>query len=220
MSKLILSNAVGEHAKAQSELSLPTFEAYAAKFGYQVKVGEESPEGRSAHWGKIALLQEAVQEHDLVLWLDSDAMVVDFSEDIAGQLEPGCFQSLMMEQENSRWNPNTGVWLLKGGKRSLDFLNHVWQLGPQDHPGWHDQAAVMRALGWVWYDWPKVCKITEPSEYLSYTSWLDPEWNRIADLYPHIKPRIEHWAGGPDRRQERIEKMAELLAQMRSAGIV
>jgi hypothetical protein len=220
MRKVIVCNAVGEYAEAQLALSLPTFEAYGAKYDYQVFIGSESPADRSAHWGKISLLQSAVQEYDLVLWLDSDAMILDFSEDIADQIETDCFQALLMEQEGSRWNANTGVWLLKGGQQSLDFLNEVWELGPQDHPSWHDQAAVIKALGWSWSDWPKVCKITDPSPYLANTSWLAPEWNRIPLLYPQIKARIQHWAGGPDQRQKRIEEMGQVLEVMRGSGML
>lgn len=219
VSRVIACNVVGGTAERQLENSLPTFVAYAARFGYELCIESLAPAGRSPHWGKIQLLLQLVEEHELVVWLDSDAMIVDYSQDIATGLREGCFQALLLEQEGVRWNPNSGVWVLRGVERSSHFLQKVWDIGPQEHI-FNDQAAIMKALGWGLEDFPFGCKLVAPSDYLRDTCWLAPEWNRIPALYPHIEPRINHWAGGPDQAERRIFEMAELLEAQRRSGLV
>ena len=219
MRKVIATNVIGQQAHQQLALSRPTFEEYAERFDYDLVIGDRQAPGRTPHWGKIMLLQELVEEYDRVFWIDSDAMILNFTADIADNLEDDCFQALVMEQHFVRWNPNTGVWLLRGKDPvTTQFLKDVWEMGPQPGP-WNEQSAVIRVMGWGIEPWPRGCKVIEPSEYLYKTSWLAPEWNRIPELWPHINPRINHWAGGPTEVERRIREMGEILQKLRDAGM-
>jgi hypothetical protein len=217
--KVIATNVIGSQAQQQLALAKPTFEEYAERFGYDLVIGDRHAPGRTPHWGKIILLQELVQEYDLVLWLDSDAMILNFTMDIAQMLDEDCFQALLMEQHGVRWNPNTGVWLLRGkDQTTIQFLQDVWETGPQPGP-WNEQSAVIKTMGWGIMPFPKGCKIIEATPYTAKTSWLAPEWNRIPELYPHVNPIINHWAGGPNAVERRISEMTDILQRLRDAGL-
>lgn len=175
------------------EHALPTFHRFAARWGYEVRSEDlasdgaaADPRAQQAKFAKLAILREALTDHPLVLRLDADVLVVRFDEDVADHLHPEHFQAFALEQVpfEHRVNPNTGVWLMRSCRESLDFLDGVEAAGPQPGP-WADQGAVLSALGWrrgdERYHWagPGV-----GSPFLSSTSWLPPGWNQ-----PHVEGR-------------------------------
>ena len=169
------------------EVSLPTFEWYGARWGYEVLPtwlpgdGYGSDSGaQDAKWQKIRLLREALTEFELVVWVDADVLIQRDDDDIASHLHPDHFQAMALEQvpAEHRINPNTGVWLLRSGPAALAFLAEVELRGPQPGP-WADQGAVLAALGWDRgdenYRWSRP---GPGSEFLRGTSWLPPSWNQ------------------------------------------
>ncbi len=168
------------------DLSLPSFQRYAQRWGYAVRAVDLPSDGsgadagaQTAKWAKVRLLREALADHEMVLWLDADVLLLRDDEDVADHLLPGDFQALALEQvpAEHRVNPNTGVWLLRGSG-ALDFLDQVERLGPQPGP-WADQGAVLAALGWdrgdESYAWARPGR---GSPYQTRTSWLPPGWNQ------------------------------------------
>jgi hypothetical protein len=184
--RLLLTAAGPTMRSVLHELALPTFQAYAARWGYAVRAVDLPRDGagadqgaQQAKWAKLDLLRHALDDHDLVLWLDADVLVLRTDEDVADHLLPGDLQALCLEQVPSehRVNPNTGVWLLRrdGGR---DFLDVVRRIGPRPGP-WADQGAVLAALGWDLGDerhhWARP---GHGSPYLTRTSWLPTSWNQ------------------------------------------
>jgi hypothetical protein len=169
------------------ECALPSFRRYGERWGFDVHAERLPADGTAADagaqrakWAKIALLREALQSYDLVLWLDADVLVLRDDEDVTVHLHPGAFQALVLEQVPSehRVNPNTGVWLLRAGPAATAFLDAVHTAGPQPGP-WADQGAVLLALGWdrgdERYHWARPGR---GSTFLAGTSWLPPGWNQ------------------------------------------
>ena len=168
------------------DLALPTFRAFGSHWGYTVQAVDLPRDGAAADqdaqrakWAKLGLLRSALDDYDLVLWVDADVLVLRTDEDVADHLLPGDLQALCMEQVPSehRLNPNTGVWLVRreGGR---DFLDLVLRTGPRPGP-WADQGAVLAALGWDLGD--ELHHWARPglgSPYLTRTSWLPTSWNQ------------------------------------------
>jgi hypothetical protein len=195
-SRGVLLTAAGPHMHdVLHELSLPSFQRYGARWGYDVHpvdlpvdgVGADAAAQR-AKWSKIGLLREALDSFPLVLWLDADVLLLRSDEDIAIHLHPDSFQALALEQvpHEHRINPNTGVWLLRAHPSAVAFLDHVEAAGPQPGP-WADQGAVLAALGWDRgdrnYHWAKPGL---GNHFLAGTSWLPPGWNQ-----PYLDRRDE-----------------------------
>jgi len=169
------------------DLSLPTFERFAQRWGYVVRAAELPADGagadvvaQQAKWAKVRLLREALEQHPLALWLDADVLLLREDEDVADHLHPAHFQALALEHVPSehRVNPNTGVWLLRSCPEAFAFLDAVEAAGPQPGP-WADQGALLAALGWdrgdLSYRWARP---GQGSRFLAGTSWLPPGWNQ------------------------------------------
>ena len=169
------------------DLALPTFEAWAARWGWTVAAHDLPVDGAAADdgaqrakWAKLRLLRSALRHHPLALWIDADVLLVRTDEDISAHLHPDHFQALALEHVPSehRVNPNTGVWLLRSCPDSFAFLDAVEQAGPQPGP-WADQGAVLAALGWnrgdERYHWARP---GPGSPFLAGTSWLPTGWNQ------------------------------------------
>lgn len=169
------------------DLSLPSFERWAARWGYDVQVealvrdGVAADEGaQQAKWAKTRLLRRALERYPLALWVDADVLLRRDDEDIAIHLHPDHFQALVLEQVpyEHRINPNTGVWLLRSGPAAFAFLDAVEAAGPQPGP-WADQGAVLVALGWdrgdKRYHWARPGL---GNDFLAATSWLPVGWNQ------------------------------------------
>ena len=208
--KALITFGTGRHAELLA-LSMPTFAAYAERHGYEIVVGTgEEAAGRPPPWAKVPLLRRTLADHDLALWLDADAAVVDAELDIADVLEPEAFQALAEHETPQGRTPNTGVWLMRAGDDARAFLDAVWaETTVIQHPWW-ENAAVCTALG---YRLEPPCRHIEVTRFTRGTQLLTADWNSI----PHDRsdaPRIVHFAGEPIG--ERRAALADALATPRA----
>lgn len=224
------------------ELALPSFQDYAARWGWAVHHEDlpydgagADPAAQQAKWAKLRLLRGALQRYQLALWLDADILVLRTDEDITSHLHPAAFQALALEQvpHEQRINPNTGVWLMRSTPQAFGFLDAVEQAGPQPGP-WADQGAVLAALGWdrgdERYRWAGP---GAGSAFTAGTSWLPPGWNqpylggradaglfnscaRSYDDRPQVAaPHALHFMGmRPDARRQHMDAVAGALLRV------
>jgi hypothetical protein len=199
------------------ELSARTFRAYARRHGYRLELYDlhddrdrSSAAVRAAKWRKVALLRSALDRAEVVLWLDADTVVRRFDRDVADELPRSSFQGLALEHFPDRWNPNTGVWVLRGGPAARAFLDEVGQTGQLPH-SWADQATVCQLLGWDLGDHHgHGARPRRHSPHRAGTCWLDPTWNHVG---AHDRSaRIRHYAGQPlSERRARMERAVRRL---------
>jgi hypothetical protein len=179
------------------DLSLPSFERFASRWHYDIRVeslaldGAAADDGaQAAKWTKINLLRAALDDYPLAVWIDADVLLRRHDEDVAEHLRPDHFQGLVLEQVpyEHRVNPNTGVWLMRSGPTARAFLDAVESAGPQPGP-WADQGAVLVALGWdrgdERYHWAKP---GVGNAFMEGTSWLPVSWNQ-----PYLGDRENSW---------------------------
>lgn len=213
--------------------SEPTFRRYAEIFGYDLLINRqitdgkeyESQETQSARWAKIDCIKSALSTHDVVVWMDADVMITKFDRDIIEDFPETCFHALALELFSYRFNPQTGVWILRRDDMTTDFLAQVEAKSRipelRDHI-WADQAGVSAALGWEVVD--KRVSATGRSEarpvhfspYLARTGWLSPEWNPQGFAKSVETARVIHFAG--QHNEVRQPKMEALLEKMRREG--
>jgi predicted O-methyltransferase YrrM len=202
--KALVTLGAGDHADLLL-VSLPTFERYAERHGYELVVGTgEEAMGRPMAWAKVPLLRRTLAEFDVALWIDADAVVVDAEADVADALEPSAFQAMVEHRTPQGDCPNTGVWLLRSCAAGDAFLDAVWDSSAAiDHPWW-ENAAACTALG---YELEPTCRRSRDTEFLHGTQWLPTEWNSIPKDRA-TRPRIAHFPGEP---------VGERLAALRAA---
>lgn len=213
----VLVSAAGPRMAPLLDVAAPTFQRFARRHGYDLLLDRElddaagDRDGRArarARWHKPGLLRTLVPAYDLVVWIDADAVILRADRDIAEDLPRDCFQGLVLETFPDRRNPNTGVWVLRGGSDAGAFLDAVLGLGQLDH-SWADQATVCRLLGWELGDRHGAgARPARPSGYLAGTAWLPADWNRVR---PSETARIRHFAGMA--LPTRLEAMRRVVAQ-------
>ena len=169
------------------------------------------------------MLRDALASHDVVLWIDADAVIVDGTRDIADEPAPDRFLGLVRHGEV----PNTGVMLLRAGNLARDLLDRTWSATRLIHHPWWENAALLDALG---YDLPGALEPglrgrgqrlaarlagREPrrfrparaSPFTEGTQFLPLEWNSVY-LHQAGRPRIVHCLGVPVEQRMRDMRAA------------
>jgi hypothetical protein len=184
--KAIATIGTGSHRRLQS-LAARSFRPFAERHGYDLHLHTAvlDPE-RPPPWSKIPILRDLLQRYEQVLWIDSDAVIVDPREDLP-------FPPLMglVEHETKEGRvPNTGVWAIRAGDEAQQFLDEVWAQEDLVFHKWWENAAVCRLLGYPL----EPAGPAEPSRWRERTTFLDRRWNSIPDS-PARHPRIRHYPG-------------------------
>lgn len=187
--KVVCTIAYGNHRELL-EIARPTLVAFAGAKGYDLVVMEHRlASDRPASWSKVVLLHQLVQQYELVLWIDADALFVDPTRDVAAELQHFRFLHLVSHQIGSERVFNCGVMAFRGGAVSRRFLERVWNQHDLVHHDWWENAAVLRLLG---YRLERPVRPARVSPWLAGVGRLDVAWNSIPDC-PSPAPVIAHF---------------------------
>lgn len=115
-------------------------QAYCAKHGYDAVRGEMVPDKHPA-WSKIPACLEAMQYHDLVVWIDADAWVTGDADvvNLLGNKD----LALCLDMNGV----NSGILLLRACDWSRGFLQRTWEQHDRfaNHP-WREQEAMKAVM--------------------------------------------------------------------------
>ena len=185
--KAIVTDGTGP-CKAQLDISLPIFKAFAKRHGYDLFKTDKIGKARRPMWYKIPLLLDLLKTYDDVLWLDSDMIIVDGHKDIPFPAD--YWQAMVIHRTWEGEVPNTGVWYVR--KPMIPYLERAWNMTGFVNFRWHEQSAIMAQMG---YDDQRVSYLKEPTELYQHTYQLENSWNRTpVDLRVGEAPRIQHVA--------------------------
>lgn len=217
MSRCIVTCAAGAHEELL-DVALPGFERFATAHGYDLRAERN---WRCASWGgdlppawsKVWLLLDALNNHEEVVWLDCDLIIVDASEDfppLKHDLSHAMVRHFDGPIDRCSEVPNTGVWRLKPHAREL--LEDVARLEVFADHGWWEQAAVMTMMG---YSVPPQgsdfkdtrCRCVRQTKWQRLCQWMRLQWNSHPN-YRADRPRIVH-CSYPDMPR-RLEVMRAL----------
>lgn len=212
--KIVCTMAFGPHRELL-EIARPTLEAYADRNDYELLTAEHrlAPD-RPPSWGKVVLLHELVQQYDLVLWIDADALFVDVTRDVADEIRQHRFLHLVEHRIGDERIFNCGVMAFRGGALSRRFLERVWNQRDLVFHEWWENAAVLRLLG---YRLQHPIRPARPSAWLAGVGRLGGEWNSIPDC-PTPAPVIEHFAAMTQDARRTAMRVAAGSAATRPAG--
>ena len=179
--RILCTAAFGAAHLELFDVTGPALERYAAEHGYELFVlRERLSRGRPPAWDKVVLLHSLVAMHELVVWIDCDALVLPGAPDIAGALGRNRFLHLVEHRSANGRIPNTGVLALRGGDRSSRFLEHVWAQRRFVHHRWWENAAVNHVLGYRSVPGLGSMPVV-PSRWRAGAGFLDRAWNSIPE---------------------------------------
>jgi hypothetical protein len=195
-------------------VTLPTFNDFADRHGYEIVVGREDAGGRPTSWAKIQMLRRLLHTYDEVLWLDADVVILDGSLDISAQVPDTAWQALVEARDGFHRHPNLGVWYLRATKKAQAFLDTVWASSAYiDHPWW-ENAAVMDLLGFEVF--PGRGPVRE-SVWMNGTAWLPQEWNTLVGMHGLARTRFRHYAA--QTNQHRLAWMSADVAKAKKRRV-
>ena len=192
------------------DLSLPGFETYASRHGWELVVSDDDglARGRPPPWAKVTLLADLLRRFDLVAWLDADTLIVDGSRDLASELRfrRDLYLVEHRHEATGEVTANTGVLMLRAGRWANRFLTAVWEQEDLAEHRWWENGAVMRLLGYR-ID-PQPAGRERRTSWLRRVRFLDLAWNSIPHWQASPAPMIVHFAGLPLDERERAMCLA------------
>ncbi len=190
--KVIATVAVGSHVEYLN-LTIENLECYAEKHGYEIAICRENLDNkRHVTWTKTLFILQLMKTYDEIFWIDSDAIILDFTTDIRDGLLSKTDLAWVYHHYENQSHPNAGVMYIKVNTNTLQFFQNVSSQRDLDFHPWTEQAAMMRVLGQDSSVYPiglgeKTFPITINEQRISN------EWNSIRqDASDHV--RIRHFA--------------------------
>jgi hypothetical protein len=101
-------------------------EFYAKLHGYDLVNGNiYIDRSRPVAWSKIIAARALLQKYDYVMYIDMDAIIMNFSIPIEAFIAAGNFNDLIMTEDWS--GANSGVWIAKNTSWMTGFLDECYR---------------------------------------------------------------------------------------------
>ena len=187
MPGLILTGWTGLEFAQIAAHTLPIMAAYAERHGMQFACANLAGE-RPPSWMKVRAMHQMLADHECVVWIDADVVILDPSRNIAHEIKPGHVQALVEHKTECGPVPNCGVWVAT--RDLLPWLEQAWNAGQDIHHPWWEQASIMRLMGYrveLANDGSPFSLLDTPSTLHERTTWLSPTWNH----HPRDASRVE-----------------------------
>jgi hypothetical protein len=186
MTRAVVSGHTGNEWRDIAALTFPGFADYANRHGASfISFDPIADCGRPPAWSKLVAIAEAFADHDEVLWLDADVLIVDGSESLFDAV-PGWADQALVEHPNPT-HMNTGVWLLR--RRMIPVVTLACMRDELIHHRWWEQAAIN--------------EITLERKIPTHV--LGGEWNRWHGDTSDTPPRFLHACGLKHSRLETLK---------------
>ena len=181
----------GEHRRLL-ELTLPSMRAYARRHGWDVAATTKSAcPARPAAWSKIPMIRQLLTSHEIVLWIDCDAIVLDQRPDIREVMRSDRDVYLVEHRYEGLRVPNAGVMMFRRSDAAFDLLDAIWQSSDLiDHPWWEN--AALHPPPRLRTAQPAPTGPVRPSPYRDVVEFIDRRWNSVhKDTVEHpVIPRL------------------------------
>ena len=205
MSDILLTGWRGTEFARIACHTLPLMDAYAQRHGLECHCVNLASPAAPASWMKVPNIGMALRDHERVLWLDADVVIVDPTENIFDAVEADAWQAAVEHKTECGTVPNCGVWIIT--REMVPWLQFAWDkmlTAFLDHPWW-EQAAVMSMMGYkitLTDGWPHAV-LEAATELHDRTQFLPARWNdHPADATRDPKPAFVHVTQYADRLGE------------------
>ena len=172
-------------------LTLMRHSAYARaqKFDYWIKMGDIHPEYMTGAWSKCFLILEALEAgYQDVVYIDTDAAVMDFETDLRSALPEGKFigavlhtpdKSEFLKVNNVPPHYNVGVLYFRNSPRTIEFVK-AWIATYPGKERWLEQGSFNDMV---------------TGEYADMFHQVDDRFNATVNVNMTDKPAVKGWHG-------------------------
>jgi hypothetical protein len=193
------------------EMAVENRRLYCERHGYTFIDEVAVPDDRPVCWAKIPAILQALENHEWVLWADSDTLILDRSRrledfcdttrDLVVQSHDAYFEWIGVDPAEGRaaMPINTGVFLIRATDWSRRLLEEAWQ---QDHlicrnevwSGIGEQEAIIEVLQ----------RRPEDLDRIHYVEHLQnhPKLRREQDMFVHLYGHYSRHYIPPDECEE------------------
>lgn len=177
----------------------PLLQAYAQRWGWEYQVVTKSLDNsRPEAWSKIRKIIELLSSYDTVIYIDSDALIMNFDTNILEEVPNESEFAWVVGVNNGMLLPNAGVMVIRSCKNSVSLMSRAYDLKDGINDPWWEQLALMRVLG---YPDPRTSSdkknlqeiITLPMAIFH----LNSKWNVTSQEIGLSQMLIRHFAGDP-----------------------
>lgn len=149
-------------------------------------------------WDKVFLCHEALQTNEMVVWLDSDCLIVDMETHLEKAFDE--FQNIGCCRHNvagwkEDWHFNCGAIYMRRSQLTLDYLSRVLDRGIVPHPHWRVQATMLQV-----------------NDDMKVIQQIDDKWNSTVETNMSPNPVVESWHGHNASFQPILERLSSLSA--------
>jgi hypothetical protein len=195
-SKVFVTLATGSYVE-MLEMASVTFKKYCYLWNYDyIEIRESLDKARPDAWSKLLAIRKLLDNYDFVLYVDSDAIILDFESDLELEItQQTDFTWALCQTQFGELAPNAGVMGFRSNERTKAMIDLAYMQEDLIFNGWWEQAALMRVLKyedvrkgekhWSCFNLPELgVRVTE----------ISPRWNStIFDV--DKDPIIRHFAG-------------------------
>lgn len=185
-----------------AKLSVPAMRRYAEMYGMEFREVLDKSYGRPPAWSKLYLTKECFDEgFDYVFWIDADAVIRRFDEDIRRVVRHDADFYFVRERHPiigtpSKWRLNTGVYVMRNCDKSRRLIDEAIERDEFTNHMWWDQAAISAVFGFWSVFWrTEEHKPDEPTELSRHIGWLPSKWNASPLYDPEPDAIIHHFYG-------------------------
>ena len=141
---------------------------YASRHGVSyVRTSSMLHPGIHAAWQKPAVVLDAMEKYDWIVWMDTDAAPVNMDFDLAGYLS-GVGDNVVMQKDIMGWN--SGVFAIPNTSRCMAWMRFIESLRNEERyaSGFWEQQAVSDSFNMdEWRGIP-----VEPPSWIGWNSYL------------------------------------------------
>jgi hypothetical protein len=188
--------ATGKNHVAALEIMKPTVEYYGKLHGIDTLFyNKKLLPNEMAKKHKIFLLYNLLKYYEIVMWMDSDTIIVDPRDDIRSALTTDHVVYMTSYHRRKPLFPNSGVIVVKRDPKTIEILEAVWRHKKKRSDEWWDQQAFLKLLGFRNRN-IRILSYKGPTKYTPLIGSLHVKWNSRPNRFDVAKkPIIVHHCG-------------------------
>lgn len=209
--KIISAYTKSEPYMSMSDMTFPFIENYCVKRGLDCERYDLTGSERDPVFMKIPLIIENLKKYDYVIWVDSDAIIINTEFDIGDLVSSG--RNLYISKDF--YGVNAGVMIWRKCGFSENMLNKIWNSYNQyRNHSWKEQKALIDLLD---------------SNYLSAKENVEYVPQKKLNAYDYSLYGVKHSIGQYDSKSflihfpglpNRIKTISKYLDDFKNKGII